>query len=96
MYSGDWMPRNFDRRVEAVTPVEDTSLHPRLWSLLETCLNDNRQAWDLLSDGSYVQRTANDSPEHSAQQIFLQSSWGLGATEHTKAKEPTLSRTKSR
>ncbi|HEU4878548.1 MAG TPA: polyphosphate kinase 1, partial [Gemmatimonadaceae bacterium] len=40
--SADWMPRNFDRRVEAVTPVEDTSLHPRLWSLLETCLNDNR------------------------------------------------------
>jgi polyphosphate kinase len=94
--SADWMPRNFDRRVEAVAPVEDTSLHPRLWSLLETCLNDNRLAWDLQPDGSYVQRSSDDSPEYSAQKIFLQHSWGLGVAENAKAKEPTLSRTKNR
>jgi polyphosphate kinase len=75
--SADWMPRNFDRRVEAVTPVEDVSLHPRLHSLLETCLSDNRQAWDLHSDGTYVQRHPNGEEERSAQVIFLHSSWGL-------------------
>ena len=75
--SADWMPRNFDRRVEAVTPVEDTSMHPRLRSLLETCLEDNRQAWDLQSDGSYVQRHPNGEPEKSAQNIFLHNSWGF-------------------
>jgi polyphosphate kinase len=94
--SADWMPRNFDRRVEAVAPVEDASLHPRLWSLLETCLNDNLQAWDLQPDGSYVQRTPDGSPEFSAHQVFLQHSWGLSAADGAKAKEPTLSRTKSR
>jgi polyphosphate kinase len=94
--SADWMPRNFDRRVEAVTPVEDASLHPRLRSLLETCLNDNRQAWDLQPDGSYVQRSVNGAPEYSAQQIFLQHSWGLGAAETAKPREPTLSRTQGR
>jgi polyphosphate kinase len=77
--SADWMPRNFDRRVEAVTPVEDASLHPALRSLLETCLSDNRQAWDLHSDGTYVQRHPNGEEERSAQAIFLQSSWGLMA-----------------
>ncbi len=77
--SADWMPRNFDRRVEAVTPVEDSSLHPALRSLLETCLSDNRQAWDLNSDGTYVQRHPNGGEERSAQAIFLQSSWGLMA-----------------
>jgi polyphosphate kinase len=75
--SADWMPRNFDRRVEAVTPVEDASMHPRLRSLLDTCLEDNRQAWDLQSDGSYIQRNPNGGPEKSAQIIFLHSSWGL-------------------
>jgi polyphosphate kinase len=74
--SADWMPRNFDRRVEAVAPVEDPDLHERLRSLLDTCLNDNRQAWDLQPDGSYVQRHPNGEPEHSAQAIFLQNSWG--------------------
>jgi polyphosphate kinase len=75
--SADWMPRNFDRRVEAVTPVEDPSLHPRLRSLLDTCLSDNRQAWDLQPDAEYVRRHPDGAPERSAQAIFLQSSWGL-------------------
>ena len=74
--SADWMPRNFDRRVEAVAPVEDPDLHERLRSLLDTCLSDNRQAWDLEPDGSYVQRHPNGEPERSAQAIFLQNSWG--------------------
>ncbi len=84
--SADWMPRNFDRRVEAVTPVEDKSLHPRLRSLLETCLADNRQAWDLQSDGSYVQRKAAGDEERSAQAIFLQSSWGTESRDDAKTR----------
>ena len=74
--SADWMPRNFDRRVEAVAPVEDADLHGRLRSLLDTCLSDNRQAWDLQSDGSYVQRQPDGEEERSAQVIFLHNSWG--------------------
>jgi polyphosphate kinase len=93
--SADWMPRNFDRRVEAVAPIEDTSLHPRLRSLLDTCLSDNRQAWDLRPDGSYVQRTPNGSPEIFAQHVFLQHSWGLAAVEDVKVSEPSLSRSKA-
>src|SRR5215212_456704 len=82
--SADWMPRNFDRRVEAVTPVDDSSLHVRLESLLETCLNDNRQAWDLHSDGTYIRRHPNGEETRSAQDIFLHSSWGLPAREDGK------------
>ena len=54
--SADWMPRNFDRRVEAVAPVEDPALHARLRSLLDTYLDDNRQAWELAADGMWTQR----------------------------------------
>ncbi len=74
--SADWMPRNFDRRVEAVAPIDEPASQARLKSLLDACLADNRQAWDLMSDGSYVQRMPGGGPERAAQAMFLQSSWG--------------------
>jgi polyphosphate kinase len=55
--SADWMYRNLETRVEAACPVEDRALRRRLWSVLETCLADRRQAWDLRGDGSYKLRT---------------------------------------
>src|SRR5215208_1554195 len=54
--SADWMPRNFQRRVEAAVPVEAPQLRERLRSLLETCLEDNRQAWELRAGGEWMQR----------------------------------------
>ncbi len=77
--SADWMPRNFDRRVEVVAPLDDRRLHDRVFSLLETQLADNRQAWDLLSDGSYVQRKPGAGPVVSAHERFLTNSWGMSA-----------------
>ncbi len=74
--SADWMPRNFDRRVEAVTPVDGEALQSRLKSVLDTCLADNRQAWELLADGSYVQRQPDGNPEYLSQVVFLRDSWG--------------------
>jgi polyphosphate kinase len=74
--SADWMPRNFDRRVETTVPVEDPLLHPRLMALLETCLADNRQAWELSPDGSYTQRTPVGSKEFSTHKVLLREPWG--------------------
>jgi polyphosphate kinase len=54
--SADWMPRNLDRRIEAVTPIENPADRQALRDLLLLMWEDNRQAWDLRSDGSYVQR----------------------------------------
>jgi polyphosphate kinase len=87
--SADWMPRNFDRRVEVVAPIEDRNLHPRVCSLLETCLSDNREAWDLHSDGTYVQRKPGANPVVSTHERFLQNSWGLQALPQSAA--PTSS-----
>ena len=74
--SPDWMPRNLDRRVECVVPIEDATLHPRMRALLETCLIDNRQAWELRPDGSYEQRLPGAEPERSAHRTLLGHSWG--------------------
>ena len=75
--SADWMPRNLDRRVEAVAPIDDVTLHPRLHSLLATCLADNRQAWDLAADGTYTQRVPNGEPVRATHQLLLVDSWGM-------------------
>ena len=75
--SADWMPRNFDRRVEAVAPVDDPALHPQLRSLLAAELADNRRAWDLLSDGTYVQRRPGRGLTVDSQDIFLHDPWGM-------------------
>lgn len=71
--SADWMPRNLDRRVEAVAPVEDPTLKKRLREILDITLADNRQAWELQPDGSYTQRRpAEGEPVRSSQEIFMQ------------------------
>jgi len=69
--SADWMTRNLDRRVEAVTPVEDPALCQELAETLQTMLRDNRQAWDLQSDGRYVQRRPAEGEAERASQVTL-------------------------
>ena len=70
--SADWMPRNLDARVEVITPVEEVSLIKELKQILEIILADNRQAWDLKADGTYIQRVPNDGePEMSSQKHFM-------------------------
>ncbi|MBI3790469.1 MAG: RNA degradosome polyphosphate kinase, partial [Gemmatimonadetes bacterium] len=76
--SADWMPRNLDRRVEVIVPVEDPSHHARLRRVMDTCLADNRQAWELRADGSYVQRTpAPGEAERGTHALLLRESWGM-------------------
>ena len=70
--SADWMRRNLSRRVEAITPVEDGELIKDLQEILGIMLADNRQAWDLQTDGHYIQRRPTaDSSEVSSQQILM-------------------------
>lgn len=73
--SADWMQRNLDRRVEAVTPVEDPICAQELRDILQILLADNRQAWELQPDGAYVQRQPSQKqPEQSAQVILMERS----------------------
>ena len=74
--SADWMPRNFDRRVEAVAPVESPALHERLRSLLSVYLEDNRQAWELGSDGVWSRRVAS-GPPRASHEVLQRNSWGM-------------------
>ena len=62
--SADWMDRNLSRRVEAVAPVENRYLRERVWEVLQVQLADQRNAWQMQPDGSYVRIAADkDAPE---------------------------------
>lgn len=61
--SADAMKRNLEARVEVVVPVEDRTLRNEIRTIFDVHLNDNRSAWDMQSDGSYVQRTPGSDEE---------------------------------
>lgn len=54
--SADWMPRNLDRRIELLVPVEDRDSAEKVAQILKTCLADTKQAWRLLPTGAYERR----------------------------------------
>ncbi len=51
--SADWMPRNLDRRIELLTPVEDPACRERLIQILDSCLSDTAKGREMMPDGSY-------------------------------------------
>jgi len=51
--SADWMPRNLNRRVELLTPVEDSECKQKLIDILHICFADNVKAHELGPDGRY-------------------------------------------
>ena len=57
--SADWMPRNLDKRVEIMFPVNEKPLRDRVIASLMDELNDNRKAWEMKKSGDYrrVKRT---------------------------------------
>ncbi|MFN8861871.1 MAG: polyphosphate kinase 1 [Gemmatimonadaceae bacterium] len=84
--SADWMPRNFDRRVETMVPIEDPALHRGLDAVLATCLADNRQAWELGADGTYRRRSGVDAPELGTHATLMRAPWGDSETRAPKRK----------
>jgi polyphosphate kinase len=70
--SADWMYRNLLARVEAATPILDRQLRSECWDILQILLHDQRQAWDMRSDGTYVQRKpAAGSGEVGTHELFM-------------------------
>ncbi|MFC2613171.1 MAG: polyphosphate kinase 1 [Eikenella corrodens] len=62
--SADWMGRNFFRRIEICTPVENPAIKQRIMrEALTLALADNRKAWLMQPDGSYIRATAQEGEE---------------------------------
>ncbi len=71
--SADWMPRNLDRRVESLVPVENPTVHQQVLSqIMVANLNDEAQSWKLDSEGVYTRSPRwNARGAFSAHQYFM-------------------------
>ncbi|NNE68623.1 MAG: polyphosphate kinase 1 [Pyrinomonadaceae bacterium] len=70
--SADWMHRNLDRRVEAVTPIKDGKLVKYIRKrVLGAYLADNTNASVLMSDGLYQPKAEDEKPPFDAQMYFV-------------------------
>ena len=63
--SADWMRRNLDRRIEAVTPIEDIKLKSQLYKLLQIYIDDNYYSWVMNQDGVYEKKKEDSNLNRS-------------------------------
>ena len=90
--SADWMPRNFDGRVEALIPIENVTVHRQILDeIMVANLRDTLQSWSLAADGTY-KRVATEEEGFSAHTYFLTnpSLSGRGKALRRTAKRATL------
>ncbi|MBC7166085.1 MAG: RNA degradosome polyphosphate kinase, partial [Phenylobacterium sp.] len=71
--SADWMPRNLDRRVESLVPVENPTVHQQvLQQIMVANLKDEAQSWTLDAEGGYARDPNWDHPSaFSAHEYFM-------------------------
>ncbi len=71
MGSADWMPRNLDKRVEILFPVEDNALKEEVIHIMDIQLRDNMKAREMKPDGSYQRVKKNRSKEKICAQDYF-------------------------
>jgi polyphosphate kinase len=85
--SADWMPRNLDRRIELLIPVEDQAAKSRLIEILQSYFEDNVKARVLQVDGSYKRlKPGRKKPRRSQQLLYEAASRRL---QEAKQSQPT-------
>ncbi|MCD7739382.1 MAG: RNA degradosome polyphosphate kinase [Lachnospiraceae bacterium] len=69
--SADWMPRNLERRVEILFPIEDPALKEKAYGILDAQLKDTLKARELKPDGTYEKVDLRGKERFGSQAFFV-------------------------
>ena len=83
--SADWMPRNLERRVEIMFPIDKEGLKQKAMHILECQLKDNMKAHMLTAEGNYEKVNRRVQDPFCAQEIFCREAKGLVKKEQHSA-----------
>ena len=83
--SADWMPRNLERRVEILFPIEEDALKEKAYHILDGELRDTLKASVMLADGTYEKVDRRGKESYSSQDAFA-----LEAKEEAKKSKEVL------
>jgi polyphosphate kinase len=70
--SADWMPRNLDRRLELMIPVEESDCRDRLLEIMKTYFKDNTKAHQLQANGKYKRLKRGNKAAVRSQYVLYQ------------------------
>ena len=90
------MPRNLDRRVELLVPVEDPATRKKLKQTLNTYFQDNVNTWEMKKSGKYQRIQASGDPIRAQQVLYDQACEAVRESNQDRRKqfEPHVPSTK--
>lgn len=87
MGSADWMPRNLDKRVEIMFPVEDPQAKAQAKHILDVQLADTMKAYILQPDGTYEKQDLRGKAKICAQDVFCEEAIAAAKKEQKSGEE---------
>lgn len=87
MGSADWMPRNLDKRVEIMFPVEDPQAKAKAKHILDVQLADTLKAYILQPDGTYEKQDLRGKAKICAQDVFCEEAIAAARKEEKSGEE---------